>query len=114
MADNKLKGDLGEKKAIKYLMKKGYKILETNYRIRKAEIDIIAAKGSVVAFVEVKYRESDAMGRPAEAVNAIKQQKIIMAARHFIMIDGESHDYRFDVCEVTPEGINYIEDAFWA
>lgn len=112
MADNKKTGNLGEKQAADYLVKKGYEIISTNYRIRNAEIDIIAKKDGVVAFVEVKYRKTNAMGTPAEAVNALKQRKIIMAAESFAAEYGEN-DYRFDVCEVTPDGVNHIENAFW-
>ncbi|MBE6008713.1 MAG: YraN family protein [Lachnospiraceae bacterium] len=113
MADNKQKGDLGESLAAEYLIKKGYSIIGRNYRIRNAEIDIIAEKDGTIAFVEVKYRKNNALGTPAEAVNYAKQKKIISAALRFIAENGDDNDYRFDVCEVTPYGINHIENAFW-
>ncbi len=113
MADNKKKGNLGEKLAVDYLEKIGYEIIKTNYRIRNAEIDIIVKKDGVIAFVEVKYRKTNALGTPAEAVNGTKQKKIAEAALAFIAENGDNYDFRFDVCEVTPLGINYIENAFW-
>ena len=112
MADNKQKGTLGENLAAGFLTENGYSIIERNYRVRNAEIDIIAEKNGVIAFVEVKYRKNNALGTPAEAVNTAKQKKIISAALSFIAANGDNNDYRFDVCEVTPSGINYIEDAF--
>ena len=112
MADNKQKGNMGETLAAEYVVENGYSVIKRNYRIRNAEIDIIAEKDGTVAFVEVTYRKNNALGTPAEAVNAAKQKKIITAALSFIAENGEDKDYRFDVCEVTPSGINYIEDAF--
>ncbi len=113
MADNKKKGNLGEKIAADYLIENGYEIVAANYRIRNAEIDIIAKKGNTVSFVEVKYRKTNALGTPAEAVNTAKQKKIILAAESFVAENGGDFDYRFDVCEVTPNGVNLIENAFW-
>ena len=113
MADNKQKGNNGESLATEYLAEKGYSIIKRNYRIRNAEIDIIAEKDGTVAFIEVKYRKNNALGTPAEAVNTAKQKKIITAAMSFIAENGDDKDYRFDVCEVTPKGVNHIENAFW-
>ena len=113
MADNKQKGNIGEDLATEYLVENGYSVIKRNYRIRNAEIDIIAEKDGTVAFVEVKYRKNNALGTPAEAVNAAKQKKIISAALSFIAENGDDKDYRFDVCEVTPKGVNHIENAFW-
>ncbi len=113
MGDNKQKGNNGESLAAEYITEKGYSIIKRNYRIRNAEIDIIAEKDDVIAFIEVKYRKNDALGTPAEAVNAAKQKKIVTAALNFIAENGDKHDYRFDVCEVTPKGVNHIENAFW-
>ena len=95
----------------------GYKILEKNYRIRTAEIDIIAEKDSVIIFVEVKTRSNIRKGTPAEAVNLRKQKKIIEAASVFLQ-DENFCDCacRFDVIEIISTGkdfkINHIENAF--
>ena len=97
----------------------GYEILERNFYALKAEIDIIAKKDNTIAFTEVKYRNSEEMGTPAEAVGYQKQQNIIRAAKiymaqHCLMEEG--YDFRFDVAEVlTQEGktyFRYTEDAF--
>ena len=68
-------GDMGERRAVKFLKKKGYKILETNFKTNFGEIDIIARKGDYICFVEVKTRSSDNFGEPREAVNFHKQKK---------------------------------------
>ncbi len=113
----KILGKAGENRAANYLEGKGYKILARNYRIRSAEIDIVAEKDGVIVFVEVKARSNVRHGLPAEAVNFRKQQKIIEAASVFLQDD----DYadcacRFDVIEIYSDAKNFtvrqIENAF--
>lgn len=110
---NKLKGDLGELRAVNYLKKEKYKILETNYRNLVGEIDIIAKKDKFIVFVEVKARETYAFGNPSEAVNRTKQYKIRRTAEGYLK---EKHCYdspcRFDCIEIVGDKINHIEDAF--
>ncbi|HDH53078.1 MAG TPA: YraN family protein, partial [Nitrospirae bacterium] len=69
-------GQKGEELAVKYLRKKGYKIIKQNYKTKIGEIDIIANDGGTLVFVEVKTRESIAYGMPFEAVNSYKRRKI--------------------------------------
>ncbi len=113
----KILGKAGEDCAANYLESCGYKIIARNYRIRSAEIDIIAEKDDVIVFVEVKARSNVRHGLPAEAVNFRKQQKIIEAASVFLQND----DYadcacRFDVIEIYSRGkffeVRQIENAF--
>ena len=120
--DNKSVGTFGEASACTFLKHKGYKILERNYRNRGGEIDIIARKDDYIVFVEVKTRNSEDFGAPSEAVNVIKQQKIVNTAMSFIMQNGSDSDYRFDVIEVMYKRsvfggfktvkVNHIENAF--
>ncbi len=107
-------GHEGEKVAVDYLQTQGYTILKTNFKAAGGEIDIIAKKGSHLAFVEVKTRRDTTFGYGGEFVNFYKQQKIINTARAFIMHYTDYEDISFDVCEVyTKERrINYIENAF--
>lgn len=110
-------GNAGENLAATFLENHGYKILERNFRIRAAEIDIIAQKGGEIIFVEVKTRSNIRKGTPAEAVNLHKQKKIIEAASVFLQ-DENFYDCacRFDVIEIIFAGkffkINHIENAF--
>ena len=107
----------GEEFAARYLEAKGYRIVERNYRIRSAEIDLIAERDGVIVFVEVKTRKNKKYGRPAEAVTLAKQKKIISAASVFMQREEYVQSAcRFDVIEVYYEEgvrhINQIENAF--
>ena len=111
---NKFKGGYGEEIATTYLKKKKYKIIEKNYANRIGEIDLIAEDQNVLVFVEVKARETLEFGRPCEAVDKRKQQKLRNVAQLYLM---QKHkidcDCRFDVVEVLGDEIlNHIENAF--
>ena len=75
--NNRKLGSKWEHAAADYLKKSGYEILETNFRCRIGEIDIIAEKDGIIIFVEVKLRTSTEKGMPCEAVDIKKQKKII-------------------------------------
>lgn len=110
-------GNAGEIFAANYLERLGYKILAKNFRVRSAEIDIIAEIDGVIVFAEVKTRSDTKHGLPAEAVNFRKQQKIIQAAGVFLQ-DEKYFDApcRFDVIEIYSNGSQFsarhIENAF--
>ena len=74
-------GRLGEDKAAEFLLKNGYKILARNYRIRGGEMDIVAFKRGVLAFVEVKTRTGEAFGTPAQAVDEDKIKRFLKARK---------------------------------
>lgn len=94
-------GTLAERAAVLFLEMKGYTILETGYRFRGKEIDVVAATGATLAFVEVKFRRSDRMGLPREAVDARKRRRIVLAARGFVAERGLTRRRcRFDVVEI--------------
>ena len=110
---NKIKGDAGEILAQKYLKKQKYKILDTNYKNKVGEIDIIAQKNKMLVFIEVKARETLAFGRPCEAVNLHKQNKIRACAEIYILKNKlQSVAVQFDVIEILGEQINHIQNAF--
>lgn len=113
------KGNKGyeyEEIAKKYLIKNNYIIIEQNFISKFGEIDIIASKDDILCFIEVKGRKNAEYGLPREYVSKYKQQKIILAARYFLL-KGDFNDVqcRFDVIEIILDDkqINYIEDAFW-
>lgn len=118
--DRKETGKLGEKLAQEYLCGKGCKILAANYRVgRLGEIDIIAAIGDRICFIEVKTRTGNTYGTPAEAVSWKKRQTIRQVAACFLKAHGAINaPVQFDILEVlvTREGklqrINYLEQAF--
>lgn len=102
--------------ATNYLKEKGYKILESNYKNKVGEIDIIAQDGEYIVFVEVKARASEAFGNPFEAINERKQYKIHQVASLYLV---QKRKYgkpcRFDAISIlgieNPE-IRHIIDAF--
>ena len=118
MSRQKIVGKLGEDCAAQFLEATGYTIVARNFRIRSAEIDIIAQAGDVLVFAEVKARSNIRHGLPREAVTLRKQKKIIEAAGVFLQ-DEKFCDCacRFDVVEIFLNGerveeINHIENAF--
>ena len=123
MIAKNISGGLGEKKAVEHLEKMGYRILFHSYRAMGAEIDIIAADGDVLCFVEVKTRKNKDFGYASQAVDRRKQQKMILGARCFLNQNKMYHNFRFDVIEVYGEvrssgfcvsEINHIKNAFEA
>ncbi|MDD3831285.1 MAG: YraN family protein [Clostridia bacterium] len=110
---NRVKGNIGEAQAVCYLKKNRYKIIECNYTCPLGEIDIVAQKNDIVVFVEVKSRSSDTFGMPYEAINYVKQRKIINCARHYI-VSNQLYDIqvRFDCISILDGIITHIIDAF--
>ncbi|MGN1200825.1 MAG: YraN family protein [Candidatus Caccovivens sp.] len=110
---NKIEGVSGEILALNFLKKKKYKIITTNYRNKVGEIDIIAEKDGIIVFVEVKSRSTLAYGRPIEAVDFRKKNKIKKTAELYLMFNRKSEcDVRFDVIEIVGDTITHIENAF--
>ena len=111
-------GRRGEELAGKFLKKAGYKILESNYRGRLGEIDLVAEDGDCLVFVEVKSRGSLACGHPLESIDSRKQRQLIKAAREYLAEHGaEERVCRFDAVSVLYGGeqepmIELIKDAF--
>lgn len=112
-AENKVEGTKGEIIATQFLSLKKYKVLEANYSTKLGEIDIIAEDNGILVFVEVKARGTLAFGRPAEAVNWRKQNKIKKIAEIYLMKNNKFFcDVRFDVIEIVGDDLNHIENAF--
>lgn len=113
-------GKEGEKAAVKFLKKRGYRIIEKNYSNKSGEIDIIAEQDQVLVFVEVKSRADAEYGEPLEAVTPHKQRKIGQVAKGFLVQHRiENRDCRFDVVGIKgnpnePElwEIELVQDAF--
>ena len=110
-------GKAGEEMAVRYLKKKGYKILEQNYTCPVGEIDIIARDKKTIVFVEVKTRRSMSYGSARFAITPHKQRKISMAALYYLKSNHQmDRDARFDVMTVQSTGdmqeIDLIQNAF--
>jgi len=113
-------GQKGEETAALYLRRKGYKIIEQNYRYsRLGEIDLIAQEGKDLVFVEVKTRSSLSFAEPEEAVNYQKQKRIIKLAQGYLLNQKlDQVSCRFDVVSIIIDqggkikSIKLIRDAF--
>ena len=109
-------GAKGEGLAVKFLKKKGYKIIEQNYKNPIGEIDIIASEGKSLVFIEVKTRENVEYGLPFEAVSHSKKRKIVKVAMLYLKKFKKLPPCRFDVISIfykngKPE-LELIKDAF--
>ena len=111
-------GDFGERKIVQYLQDKKFTILETNYTTRLGEVDIIAERGDLLVFVEVKTRKNEYF-EIASVVTKPKQQRIIAATKAFLLQHRiQDKVCRFDVATVLVKSdkaciIEYIESAFY-
>lgn len=95
-------GTHAEREACLFLEKKGFSVLEKNFRCRLGEIDLIMADGDDVVFVEVRSRSRTDYGRASETVNRVKQHKIIQTATYYLQKKRwlSTRNGRFDVIEV--------------
>jgi putative endonuclease len=115
-------GQLGEREAARHLKEKGYSILERNYRIKQGEIDLVAFRDGVLAFVEVRAQTEPAMIAPLRTITRRKQRRIVKAAQSYIAVRGLDRRadaaLRFDVVTVLfdEEGrareVKHLEGAF--
>ena len=110
-------GKAGEELALRFLKKKGYRVLEQNYTCPVGEIDIIARDKKTLVFVEVKTRRSLSYGSARFAITPHKQRKISMTALYYLKANDQMQQAaRFDVVTVQSTGgvpeIDLIQNAF--
>lgn len=116
--NNRALGSEYEEMAAQFLAKKGYQILQKNFRCKSGEIDLIAEHEGTLVFVEVKFRKNTMFGSPFEAVGHTKQRKICQTARYYLLKNKYSEQYscRFDVIGIIGKQkevqIEHIENAF--
>lgn len=112
-------GSKGEDLACTYLIEKDYKILERNWRFKKAEIDIIAKHNNCLIFIEVKARSYTAFGQPEESIDAKKEAMLIDAAQRYMESIDYNWEIRFDIISIILtksleiEKIDHFKDAFF-
>jgi len=116
MAQHNELGKKGEQLAIDFLIKKGYKILEKNYRYLKAEVDIIAKKEHILVAIEVKTRSTNYFGNPEEFVNPKKIKLLLSAIDNYVVERDLDVEVRFDIIAIIHQQketkIEHLEDAF--
>lgn len=115
--DNKIKGNLGEDIACRYLEKNDYKILDRNFTSYRGEIDIVALDKNEIVFVEVKTRTQIYCGMPSESVDYSKKKQLYKVAEYYLYAN-KIYDIRvrFDVIEIYLYGsdsykLNHIKNA---
>jgi len=103
----------GEEQAIRYLQARGWEVVAHRFRVGRIELDLVARRGRLVAFVEVKARRGAAFGSPFEAVTGAKRREIVKAARVWMDRHGREGDvYRFDCIGIVDNKLEHVEDAF--
>ncbi len=110
-------GKKGEDISVAYLQKNGYKILERNWRYKKAEVDIIARKNNVLAIVEVKTRSSNYLGNPQDFVSRKKIKLLVEAVNEYVTSRDLDIEVRFDIIAIIKNQkkleVEHLEDAFF-
>src|SRR5210317_50846 len=110
-------GEMAEKLAQQYLLRLGYKILETNWHFGHLELDIVAQDGSELVIVEVKSRSGIRYEHPSEAVTNTKIKRIVEAADAYILEKDIELETRFDVITVIffqqKHELEHFKDAFY-
>lgn len=117
MARHNELGKLGEEMAVRYLIKKGYEIRETNWRFQKAEIDIIAQIGNTLAVIEVKTRSNQHFGNPEDFVDSKKIKLLVKAIDQYVDVHKLDVEVRFDIISIiknkSEQKMEHLEDAFF-
>jgi putative endonuclease len=110
-----LRGLAGETAAALVLTAKGYRILERRFRTRRGEIDLIARRGRLIVFVEVKARPT--INQALEAVTERQRRRLVAAATAWMAVAPaiEGCDFRFDVVAIAANALpHHLEGAFTA
>jgi putative endonuclease len=110
-------GRWGEDRAVRHFRREGYLIVDRNWRSPEREVggelDVVAVRGGVVVFCEVKARRTEGYGGAAAAVDVVKQERIRALASSWLRIHGQrDHDVRFDVIAVEGVALTHHEAAF--
>lgn len=112
-------GDRGEELAARHLERAGWSIESRNFRFGRKEVDLVARRDEVVAFVEVKTRSGLGYGHPLEAITWRKRREIRQVAEAWIDRHGRPGDsYRFDAVAVLfrgpgPPAVEHVENAWY-
>ncbi len=115
--DRRQFGQDGETLAVRHLEAQGFLIRARNFLCRYGELDIVAEKGELVCFVEVRMRSHAAWGDPAHTISGGKQRRVVKAALHYLFAhDLRDRMIRFDVVTVVGRGaravVEHIPNAF--
>jgi putative endonuclease len=110
-----LQGAQAETLACDYLQANGLRLLTKNYRLRSGEIDLIMQDGSIIVFVEVRYRKNKRYGGALASINTQKQKRIIQTASHYLQYHAPLAQARFDVIAIHHQNeLQWLSNAFEA
>lgn len=115
MANTGNTGAIAEQLAAAFLQRQGLKLVETNYRCRFGEIDLVCNDRGTLVFVEVRLRGNEAFGGAAASITAGKQHKLVLTARHYLQRLRAAPACRFDVVllrGLRDNDIEWIRNAF--
>lgn len=116
MNTRQAQGAAAEQLAADYLQGRGLRLVERNFRVRGGEIDLVCRDGATTVFVEVRLRSRKDFGGAAASITAMKQARLVLAARHWLQRNGEA-PCRFDCVLLDgsePKNIEWLRDAFSA
>ncbi|MCB0522450.1 MAG: YraN family protein [Lewinellaceae bacterium] len=118
MAKHLETGKKGEEIAVRFLQENGLEILATNWRHKRAEVDVIARDEKMLVFVEVKTRSYDYFGKPEEFVDKKKMALLAKAAAAYMKETGHEWAIRFDIVSILMQDgkgwtIEHLKDAFF-
>ncbi len=108
-------GQEAELAAASFLEKKGYRIIEKNYRFRKAEVDLIAEHNGHLVFIEVRSKKNSDFGFPEETISSRKEELYLQAAAHYMEKNSSELKLRFDLISIihttSDNEIKHFEDV---
>ena len=117
-SDGRGDGQRAEALAARFLERHGLAVVARNVRCRGGELDLVCRDGKTLVFVEVRLRRNAAYGGAAESITVRKQQRVVLAARHYLATHGASSTAdracRFDCVLLDGEKIDWLRDAFAA
>lgn len=117
MAKHNELGKKGEQLAVDFLLKRGYTIVERNYRFDKAEVDIIAQIKDTLAIIEVKTRSTADFGNPQDFVKPKQIKNLVKAVDEYVTVNELDVEVRFDIIAIVKQNnkfeIEHLENAFY-
>ncbi len=106
-------GEEAESAALSLLQNEGLSLLQRNYRCKLGEIDLVMKDGDTIVFVEVRKRSNQDFGGARESITGVKQNRILKAARHYLMGCDTEPSCRFDAVLYEGKGhAEWIRNAF--
>lgn len=107
-------GSKYEQKAVDFMEKQGFQLLDQNFRVRQGEIDIIGLDGEILVFAEVKFRKNMGIKNAMESVNIRKQRQICKLSLFYLNYHKElfKRQIRYDVVAMDEEEICWVKNAF--